>query len=73
MMDRGAVPAKGGGHAEPWRPMSSYHSQILARSMSSQAKQAGTVGYNNVQTAVEDHLIVAREVTEIESDRSQFG
>jgi hypothetical protein len=44
-----------------------------ARSMISQAKGTGVVGYN-VQTAVDakHHLIVAHEVTNIGSDRSQL-
>lgn len=43
-----------------------------ARSMMSQAKGTGRVGYN-VQAAVEakHHLIVAHEVTNVGSDRSQ--
>jgi len=44
-----------------------------ARSMISQAKGTGVVGYN-VQTAVDakHHLIVAHEVTNVGSDRSQL-
>jgi transposase len=44
-----------------------------ARSMASQGKGTGVVGYN-VQTAVEtkNHLIVAHEVTNIGSDRHQL-
>jgi transposase len=44
-----------------------------ARSMASQGKGTGVVGYN-VQTAVdaEHHLIVAHEVTNVGSDRSQL-
>ena len=42
-----------------------------ARSMASQGKGSGIVGYN-VQTAVEaeHHLIVAHEVTNVGSDRA---
>ena len=45
-----------------------------ARSMISQAKGTGTVGYN-VQTAVDakHHLIVDHEVTNVGSDRSQLA
>jgi hypothetical protein len=44
-----------------------------ARSMISQAKGTGTVGYN-VQTAVDakHHLIVEHEVTNVGSDRAQL-
>jgi transposase len=44
-----------------------------ARSMASQGKGTGTVGYN-VQTAVEtqNHLIVTHEVTNVGSDRHQL-
>jgi transposase len=44
-----------------------------ARSMTSQGKGTGTVGYN-VQTAVEtkNHLIVTHEVTNVGSDRHQL-
>src|SRR4051794_27450885 len=45
-----------------------------ARSMMSQAKGTGVVGYN-VQTVVDakHHLIVAHEVTNIGSDRGQLS
>jgi transposase len=45
-----------------------------ARSMATSAKGSGTVGYN-VQAAVdtENHLIVAHEVTNVGSDRSQLS
>jgi hypothetical protein len=44
-----------------------------ARSMASQGKGTGIVGYN-VQTAVDtkNHLIVTHEVTNVGSDRQQL-